>query len=98
MMSPVEYTSLTVMISSIKHQLAALETVIAAMSNAQQAPVTKTRKPAPIDAPHELSLEEETQVEDSIEAFRKAEMARMAKHAEEYFVQAMDKASQQEPE
>ena len=97
-MTPVEYTSLTVMISTIKHQIAALETLLAAMSNAQQAPVRTSRKPAPIDPSHELSPDEETAVEQSVEEFRKAELARMAQHAENYFVESMEKISKQDPE
>ena len=98
MMSPVEYASVIAMISAIKHQLASLEAIVAAMANAQQAPTRTVRKSAPIEPSHDLSADEDVQVENEIEKFRQAELARMAEHAENYFTQAMDKVAKQDAE
>lgn len=90
-MNQVEYTALTSMISTLKHQIAAVETLLATIANAKlekTRPVTRSSAPADVY----LTADEDRAVAQDIEAFRQAELRRLEGKAEEYFAQKMQDA------
>lgn len=100
-MNQVEYTALTAMLSTVKHQIAALETMLATIANIKKEK-PKSTVPKPVD-PSDiyLSTEEEVAYEQKLEEWRLKELQRIEANADKYFTQSMqgiaDGSSDQNP-
>lgn len=87
-MSPAEYTAMTAMLSTFKHQIAALETMLAAIANVKREKKSTASKPIdPADA--YLSDDEEEAFQRTLERARQEELQRMEREASGYFVKTM---------
>ncbi len=89
-MNQVEYTALTAMVSTLKHQIAAIETMLATIANVKKENKTKSSTAKPIDpGDHYLSDEEEAKFEQKLEDWRQQELKRMEMSAQNYYTQTM---------
>lgn len=85
-MNQVEYTALVTMISSLKAQLAGLETMVATIANVSR-DQKSVQMPGVLSAKdsNSLSQDEDDYLESVVMDARQNELDRMSKSAQEYF-------------
>lgn len=88
-MTPAEFTALSAMLSTFKHQISAMETMLAAIAN-QKREKTKSTAPKPVEPGDDyLSEDEEEAFQKALERARQEELQRMEREAQGYFAKTM---------
>jgi len=89
----IAFTALTAMVANMKHQLAAFETMLAAVANVKKSSVKTPGFTASLPNATHLSDDEEAMIAKSIESVRLEELQRMDQSAENYFVKTMQEVA-----